>query len=248
MSRHHTVGVLGAGPDALKREPICSATQGTFPRARPRHDAPPYSRDRLQQPLFRLKSHQLPERLSSRRPTQRLERFARRTPSVPVVLPVESGLPVVRCRGKEARHSHLHHRRVVQAPPLHRFLRKRVGILRHFGTNRDSRRETRFLMQFSLRSLGHRLSRLDAASDHMPITALHRRSMDEKNFPTVAPRHEHSDLGTRAHNLSVGNYRVRRRGTFLNTRPRQALHPRDEGISSPGSSENITESRRRPSG
>jgi hypothetical protein len=63
-------------------------------------------------------------------------------------------------------------------------------------------------MQFSLRSLRRRLTKLDTACYHVPVAAVRWRSMDEKNFATAAPRHEHSDLGTRAHRPSVGNYCV----------------------------------------
>jgi len=75
-------------------------------------------------------------------------------------------------------------------------------------------------MQFSLRSLARCLAQLDTAGYHVPVAALRRRSMDEKNFTTAPPRHEHSDFSTRLHRRSVGNPCVRRQGTFLNTRPR----------------------------
>jgi hypothetical protein len=133
-----------------------------------------------------------------------------------VVLPVKRRLPIVSGCDAEARHSHVHHRLVIGARLLGRFPSNSVRVLRHFDASGNGRHETRLLMQFSLRSLRRRLAQFDTTSYHVPVGAVRWRSMDEKNFATVTPGHEHSDLGTCRHRRSVGNYCVRRQGTFQN--------------------------------
>jgi hypothetical protein len=130
-----------------------------------------------------------------------------------VVLPVKRRLPIVSCCDAEARDSHAYHGRVVEAPLFRRLPSNCVRVFGHFDTPGNGHRETRFLMQFSLRSLRRRLAQLDAASYHVPVAAVRWRPMDQKNFATVATRHEHGDLGACAHRRSVGNHRVRRQGT-----------------------------------
>jgi hypothetical protein len=83
-------------------------------------------------PLNRRDGDQLPEGLRCSRPAQDFEGCLQVAPAVGVMLPVKEWLPVVwRIDGK-ARHLNLHHRGVIPAPSLCRFLGERVDVLDDF--------------------------------------------------------------------------------------------------------------------
>jgi len=127
---------------------------------------------------------------------------------VAVVLPVKRRLPIISCRDGETRDSHAYYGRVVEAPLLSRLPGNCVHVLGHFDASGNGCRETRFLTQFSLRSLRRRLAQLHAASYDVPVAAVRWRPVDEKNFATVATCYEDGDLRACAHRRSVGNHTV----------------------------------------
>jgi HYR domain len=122
---------------------------------------------------------------------------------VAVVLPIECGLPVVGCLDAEAIDVDGHDERVVLGWSLRGLSVPCVHVLSNADPRTKRSFERRLLAHLALGRLSCRLAWLNAAGHYMPVIAVLRYSMDEKDLPPGSSRNEDGYFVPGAHGRSV---------------------------------------------